>query len=83
MFKKIGFDVIKLQRVAIGKLRIGSLERGAFVYLNDAARERVFMQDLPAETGIREHRPKSTKKSIKPTKKKFEKGLRISDSKDA
>ena len=83
MFKKIGFDVIKLQRVAIGKLRIGSLERGAFVYLNDAARERVFMQDLPAETGIREHPPKSTKKSIKPTKKKFEKGLRISDSKDA
>ncbi len=77
MFKKIGFDVIKLQRVAIGKLRIGSLERGAFVYLNDAAVERVFMQDLPADNGVREHRPKSTKKIVPITKKKFSKGLRI------
>ncbi len=83
MFKKIGFDVIKLQRVAIGKLRIGSLERGSFVYLNDAAIERVFMQDLPTDNGVREHRPKSTKKIAPVTKKKFNKGLRISDSKEA
>lgn len=48
MFKKIGYDVLKLQRVAIGKLKLGQLERGAFVYLNDAAVDRIFMQDLPA-----------------------------------
>lgn len=82
MFKKIGFDVIKLQRVAIGKLRIGTLERGAFVYLNDAAVERVFMQDLPTDNGVREHRPKSTKKIVPITKKKFSKGLRIDDSQE-
>ena len=80
MFKKIGFDVIKLQRVAIGKLRLGQLERGNFVYLNDAAIERIFMPDLPKDTGIREHRPKSTKKVAPPIKKKFYKGLPITEN---
>lgn len=77
MFKKIGFDVIKLHRVAIGKLRIGSLERGQMVFLNEAATQRVFMQDLPEEThGRRELRYKSTKTT--PTdlnRKKFNKNL--------
>lgn len=68
MFKKIGFDVLKLQRVAIGKLRLGQLERGEFVYLNDAAVDRIFMPDLPAEThGKRDFRPTSAKKSTKST----------------
>jgi 23S rRNA pseudouridine2605 synthase len=49
MFEKIGFDVLKLQRVAIGRLRIGNLERGELVYLNDVAAERVFLPDLPDE----------------------------------
>lgn len=77
MFKKIGFDVIKLQRVAIGKLRLGQLERGEFVYLNEAAAERVFMQDLPSEaTGRRDYRPKSTKKTVSAARQKaFKKKL--------
>lgn len=77
MFKKIGFDVIKLQRVAIGKLRLGQLERGEFVYLNEAAAERVFLQDLPSEaTGRRDYRPKSKKKSISTeSRKAFSKKL--------
>lgn len=49
MFKKIGFDVLKLQRVAIGRLKLGNLERGDFVYLNEAAAERVFLADLPED----------------------------------
>ena len=49
MFKKIGFDVIKLQRVAIGRLKLGGLERGDFVFLNEAAAERVFLADLPED----------------------------------
>lgn len=49
MFKKIGFDVLKLQRVAIGRLKLGGLERGDFVYLNDVAAKRVFMADLPED----------------------------------
>ena len=64
MFKKIGYDVIKLQRVAIGKLKLGSLERGEFVYLNETAANRVFTPDLPSPThGRRDYRPKSTKKA--------------------
>ena len=77
MFKKIGFDVMKLHRVAIGKLRIGQLERGQLVYLNDAAAARVFLADSPADAiGKRDYRPKSTKKlSGTVTKKKFDKVL--------
>ncbi len=77
MFKKIGFDVMKLHRVAIGKLRIGQLERGQLVYLNDAAAARVFLADSPADAvGKRDYRPKSTKKiSDTGTKKKFNKEL--------
>lgn len=46
MFEKIGFDVLKLQRVAIGRLRIGNVDRGQIVFLNDVAAQRVFQQDL-------------------------------------
>ncbi len=77
MFKKIGFDVIKLHRVAIGKLRIGALDRGQMVFLNEAATQRVFMQDLPEEThGRRDLRFKSSKtKSADLNRKKFNKLL--------
>jgi 23S rRNA pseudouridine2605 synthase len=49
MFEKIGYDVLKLQRVAIGRLRIGNLERGQLVYLNEVARDRVFLPDIAEE----------------------------------
>ncbi|AGH96264.1 pseudouridine synthase [Pseudobdellovibrio exovorus] len=78
MFKKIGYDVLKLHRVAIGKLRIGQLGRGEMVFLNEAAASRVFLQDLPEEAhGKRDVRHKSKKAtSEKPlTKKKFNKVL--------
>lgn len=77
MFKKIGFDVIKLHRVAIGKLRIGSLGRGEMVFLNEVAANRVFIPDLPDEAiGRRDIRHKS-KKTIaeQNSRKKFEKSL--------
>jgi len=47
MFEKIGFDVLKLQRVAIGRLRLAALERGEMVFLNETAAERVFLADDP------------------------------------
>ncbi len=53
MFEKIGFDVMKLQRVAIGRLRIGNVERGELVFLNDAAVERVFLPDSPDELKVK------------------------------
>ena len=49
MFEKIGFDVMKLQRVAIGRLRMGHLERGELVFVDEAALEMVFLPDVPEE----------------------------------
>lgn len=49
MFAKIGFDVLKLQRVAIGRLRIGALRVGELMYLNDVALSRVFLPDDPED----------------------------------
>jgi len=78
MFKKIGFDVIKLHRVAIGKLRLGTLDRGEYVFLNEAALERIFMPDLPTEThSKKDERFISTKKktATPTTEKSFNKKL--------
>ncbi len=67
MFEKIGFDVLKLQRVAIGRLRLGNLQRGELVYLNDIAAERVFQQDMPEM--VKEKKSyKGRQKSTKSTK---------------
>lgn len=66
MFEKIGFDVLKLQRVAIGRLRLGSLKRGELVFLNDVAAERVFLADNPEEVANKKTyrgRSSSTKRS--------------------
>jgi 23S rRNA pseudouridine2605 synthase len=64
MFEKIGYDVLKLQRVAIGRLRIGSLERGELVFLNDVAASRVFEADAPEEI-IAKKSYKGRQKSLK------------------
>jgi 23S rRNA pseudouridine2605 synthase len=69
MFAKIGFDVIKLQRVCIGRLRIGALKVGELAYLNDAAMERVFLPDDPEEIKTKKTykgRAQSIKKTAKP-----------------
>ena len=42
MFAKIGFDVIKLRRIAIGKLTLSGLERGQFKYLSEEQAEQAF-----------------------------------------
>ena len=45
MIEKIGFDVKKLQRVAIGRLTMGDLERGALRELGPKDIIRIFMTD--------------------------------------
>ncbi len=46
MFEKIGFDVIKLQRVAIGRLKMPSnLKRGEYLFLTEAGVERIFLAE--------------------------------------
>lgn len=57
MFAKIGFDVMKLQRVAIGRLRIGSIKKGEVVFLNESTLNQIFLADSPEEL--------KTKKSYK------------------
>lgn len=73
MFAKIGLDVLKLQRIAIGKLRAGGLKAGDLVYLNDVAIEQIFKPDLPAAI-LNENRPVkkrkvSTKKTTPPARR--------------
>lgn len=66
MFEKIGFDVLKLQRVAIGRLRLGQLDRGEMVYMNETAANRVFLADDPEEMKAKKsygNRQKSTKRA--------------------
>lgn len=46
MFEKIGFDVMKLQRVAIGRLRMPtSLKRGEYVFLTEKGLDKIFQRE--------------------------------------
>jgi 23S rRNA pseudouridine2605 synthase len=43
MFEKIGFDVLKLQRVAVGMLRMpATLKRGEYVFLTESGVKKIF-----------------------------------------
>ncbi|MFV8257545.1 pseudouridine synthase [Bdellovibrio bacteriovorus] len=72
MFAKIGFDVMRLQRVAIGRLRMGAVKTGQLVYLNEAAVQRIFLADDPEEVKTKrtyKGRATSEKKTAKPASK--------------
>lgn len=47
MFEKINNDVLKLQRIAVGCLKLGKLKRGAWEILETADLSRVFVPDDP------------------------------------
>lgn len=70
MFEKVGNDVMKLQRVAIGKLKLGSLERGELVYLSEAAAQRVFEADKSLVKNIKLKELKKSQVSRPPSKAK-------------
>lgn len=80
MFEKIGFDVLKLQRVGIGRLRLGNLDRGEMVYLNETAAERVFMPDLPEELKLKKAQGLQKRAQANPRKKSFRKSTRDASS---
>lgn len=44
MFQKIGYDVKKLKRVAIGQLTLGALKKGEYAFLDKSGIDRVFRQ---------------------------------------
>lgn len=58
MFEKIGCDVQKLQRISIGSLELGNLERGNYKVLNPNQVNKIFTPDY-----------KTVKKEIKPVKR--------------
>lgn len=69
MFAKVGFDVLKLQRVAVGRLRLGALKTGELIFLNESAVDRVFLPDDPEEVKTKrtyKGRATSVKKTAKP-----------------
>ena len=45
MFEKIGYDVLKLQRVAIGRLRMGTLKRGEYMFLTPKGIDKIFQKE--------------------------------------
>ena len=75
MFEKIGFDVLRLQRVAIGRLRIGALKVGELAFINEAAVERVFLADEPDEV-----KAKRTYKGRAQTYKKNARGTNAAEA---
>ncbi|MCB0394891.1 MAG: rRNA pseudouridine synthase [Bdellovibrionales bacterium] len=64
MFEKIGFDVLKLQRIGIGGLRIGNLKKGQIKRLNESAL-RLLFSESKADGGKGKLPPKSRQKSLK------------------
>lgn len=65
MFAKIGFDVMKLQRVAVGRLRLGSLRKGEWAFLNEESLKKIFQADSPEDVRMKKSykgRQTSTKK---------------------
>lgn len=75
MFEKIGFDVLKLQRIAIGQLKMGQLDKGQLEYLDESDIKRVFLKDLPEDARPKSHtktkfeRPAHAKRGFKATHK--------------
>jgi len=58
MFEKIGFDVKKLQRIAIGQLRLGNLKRGEHVTLEPQDLRKIFTKK------VKKKRQQSQKKNV-------------------
>lgn len=48
MFEKIGFDVKKLKRVAIGLLTLGPLQKGEYAFLDQGALAKIFRTRRPS-----------------------------------
>ena len=61
MFQKIGFDVKKLKRVAIGQLTLGDLRTGEYAFLSEGSLLRIFrkrQEDTPRHTVRQKRKPK-------------------------
>lgn len=68
MFEKIGFDVMKLQRVAIGRLKLGGLQRGEWAMLTEDEVEKIFAEDADSYEG--RQRAPARADGLRPSSKK-------------
>lgn len=72
MFQKIGFDVKKLKRVAIGQLTLGSLEKGQYAFLDEGGIARIFRKRREEKERQRSlKRPSGKPGGGRPSKPKF------------
>ena len=80
MFEKIGMDVLKLQRIGIGRLKLGNLERGDIHFLSEQDRRKVFQSERPEASNMsrvkktlsqKRQAPSSDKKSKRKFKEVF------------
>jgi len=66
MFQKIGYDVKKLRRVAIGQLTLGSLQKGEYAFLDTSMIARIFRKrrsEVEKAKAVSESKKLETKKS--------------------
>jgi 23S rRNA pseudouridine2605 synthase len=76
MFEKIGFDVLKLQRISIGRLKLGNLDRGELAFLTEQEQRKVFQSDTPQDSNMKRVKNTTSAKrketvSTRKTKKQF------------
>lgn len=76
MFEKIGMDVLKLQRIGIGRLKLGNLDKGEFSFLSEQDKRKVFQSDKPESSNMSRVRKTLSQKrqapsATKASKRKF------------
>lgn len=69
MFQKIGFDVKKLKRVAIGQLTIGNLQKGDYAFLDQGGIAQIFRKRRPPLEIRRKKKSVNQKKKSRPHSK--------------
>ncbi len=82
MFEKIGFDVLKLQRAAIGRLRMGTLKRGEYIFLTPKGLDKIFQKE-PMTEARRERSDKTDPRHLRPRNQRRGKTSRSPSRRDA
>ena len=70
MFQKIGFDVLKLQRIAIGQLKLGKMKKGELKKLSPEQIEKIFVPDRSLIFAEKKGQPISARIKKRRTQKK-------------
>ncbi len=70
MFAKIGYDVKKLKRVAIGQLTLGNLQKGEFGFLDQAGLARIFRKRRQDDGRSRKGSARPRRRSPRPGSKR-------------